>query len=221
MRLLWGINMPRTVKIKYLLTLAFLYLGSYITIQMAVKSHKFDFLTEYDLAIPLMTEFIWIYHSIFPAIILSMILLVKTKEVFLNTFWAAMLATVILNISYLFFPSFYPRVDFDVASLSDALLVWTRQIDGAHNTFPSGHVSFAWLLCIGIWNTIMARDFAYIKWVYFLWALGVSLSTLVLKQHYIVDVVSGIVLALLCYKLAKPLVALHLKTAKDDARVPA
>jgi len=202
------------MKAKYLLTMLSLYLGSYLWIQASITSHKFDFLTGYDVAIPFMPEFVWIYHSILPAIVISMMLMVKTREVFLNTFWAAIMVTIILNISYVFFPSFYPRMDFEVNTLSEAILAWTRQIDASNNTFPSGHVSFAWLLCMGIWNSILSREFSYIKWIYFLWAIAISLSTLVLKQHYIIDVVSGIILASLCFYLAKPVVRLHGKLYK-------
>jgi membrane-associated phospholipid phosphatase len=206
---LWRLFMPRTAKVKYLLLMMFFYLGSYLWIQAAVTAHKFDFLTSYDIAIPFMPEFIWIYHSILPAVALSMILLVRTREVFLNTFWAAIITTVILNISYVLLPSFYPRMDFEINTISEAVLAWTRQIDASNNTFPSGHVSFAWLLCMGVWNSLLSRQFAYIKWVYFLWAIAISLSTLVLKQHYIIDVLSGIILASLCFYLAKPAARLH------------
>jgi membrane-associated phospholipid phosphatase len=147
-----------------------------------------------------------------------MLLLVKSREVFFNTFWACLLATLILNISYVAFPSFYPRAIFEVNTLSEALVEWTRQIDAANNTFPSGHVAFSWLLCLGIMKSSIVQKHEYIGRVYFLWAIGISLSTLVLKQHYIIDVVSGILLALACFYLAKPITTLHVKLVTSDAR---
>ena len=186
-------------------------LGSYILIQTAVITHKFDFLTPYDMAIPFMPEFIWVYHSLIPAIVFTMMLLVRSRPVFLNTFWACLVAALVLNISYVVFPSFYPRIDFEVTNISEAIVEWTRQIDGANNTFPSGHVTFAWLLFLGAVKSITARKLPSLKRLYLLWAIGVSLSTLVLKQHYIIDVVSGISLAYASFYLAKPITRLHLK----------
>ncbi len=164
-----------------------------------------------------MPQYIWLYHSIVPAILVTMILAVKNREVFLSIFWSCLLAAIVLNISYMCFPSYYPRQDFEVNTLSEALLYMTRQIDGANNTFPSGHVAFSWLLAMGMWATKLAERYSYVKFVYLLWAIGISLSTLVLKQHYIVDVVSGILLALLCYYMAKPLTCTHMKLFKAGA----
>jgi membrane-associated phospholipid phosphatase len=41
------------------------------------------------------------------------------------------------------------------------------------------------------------------KLYYGLWAFGISISTLTLKQHYIIDVVGGFLLAFMCYFGAK------------------
>ena len=207
--------MPKIAKLGYISIMTIFVLGSYILIQAAVTTHKFDFLTPYDMAIPFMPEFVWIYHSLLPGIVLTMMLLVKSKELFFNTFWACLVAAMILNISYVAFPSFYPRIDFEVTGLSEALVEWTRQIDGANNTFPSGHVTFAWLLFLGAAKSMAAKRLPALRRLYLLWAIGICLSTLVLKQHYIVDVISGISLACLSFYLAKPITRLHLKLVKN------
>jgi len=211
--------MPKAIRLRYILGMLVIYLGSYILVQAAVTTHKFDFLTSYDMAIPFMPSFIWLYHTIIPAILLTMILLVRTRQIFLNTFWACLLAAVILNISYVTFPSFYPRIGFEVNTLSEALVEWTRQIDAANNTFPSGHVAYAWLLCLGMWNSLVAQKNGFVRRVYLLWAIGISLSTLVLKQHYIVDVISGILLAYACFYLAKPITTLHTRLVTNKALI--
>jgi membrane-associated phospholipid phosphatase len=43
----------------------------------------------------------------------------------------------------------------------------------------------------------------WIKYVYFIWAGLISISTLVLKQHYILDVFAGMILAATCFYLAR------------------
>ena len=179
------------------------YLGLYVLIQAYVTTHEFDFMTEFDRAIPFMPQHVWIYHSMLPAIVATMVLLVKTKRVFFSTFWACLIAAVVLNISYVFFPSFYPRPEFEVNTISEAFVYLTYQVDGSSNTFPSGHVAFAWIMFLGAAYSETARRIQGLQPLYFLWALGVSLSTLTLKQHYIVDVFSGTLLALIAFYISR------------------
>jgi membrane-associated phospholipid phosphatase len=191
--------MPRYEKVKYISLMLISYISLYIFIQAAVTTHQVDFITEFDLAIPFMPQHIWIYHSILPVIFLTMLSLVQTRTLFITTFWACAFATLVLNISYLCFPSFYPRADFEVNTISEAFLYLTRKIDASHNTFPSGHVTFAWIMFLGAIKTKLANRVEGIKALYLLWALGIALSTLTLKQHYLVDVISGITLAYLSF----------------------
>ena len=188
-------------KASYMMFFSIVNFALYFAIQAVATEHRFDFMTSYDEAIPFMPEHIWIYHSIMPVIAMTMILLVKTKRNFFTTFWSCVLAAAVLNISYILLPAHYPRLSFEINTISEMLVDLTRQIDGANNTFPSGHVTFAWLLFIGASKTKLADIFFGIKPLYLLWALGVSFSTLVLKQHYIVDVLTGISLAYTSYFL--------------------
>ena len=194
--------MPRALKLKYLLFLAIFNLGTYFVIQNLVTTHQFNFLTEVDEAIPLMPNYIWLYHTLLPGIAITMLSLFKTKRAFLTTFWASILATLIINFFYIFLTSFYPREGFEITNMSEALLSATRKLDGSNNTFPSGHVAFSWLMYIGITKSEIANKIQGLKWTYLLWAIGISMSTLVLKQHYIADVICGIFLAYVSYYVA-------------------
>tara|TARA_R110002074_G_scaffold112241_2_gene240356 strand:- start:105 stop:752 length:648 start_codon:yes stop_codon:yes gene_type:complete len=200
------LSMPRYDKVKYISLMLVIYASSYILIQAFITTHEFDLITEFDNAIPFMPQHIWIYHSILPVIFLTMLSLVQTKTVFFTTFWACAIATVVLNVSYLCFPSFYPRSEFEVETVSEAVLWLTRKIDGSHNTFPSGHVTFAWIMFLGACRTELATKVEGIKSLYLLWAIGLALSTLTLKQHYLVDVLSGIVLALTSFYISSLLI---------------
>lgn len=197
--------MSTGLKAKYFLFFGLVNLSLYFFVQGYVTKHEVDLMTDFDRAIPFMPEHIWIYHSITPVIAATMILLVKTKRIFFTTFWSCIVATVILNSMYLLFPSFYPRGDFDVNSFSEILVQLTREVDGANNTFPSGHVTFAWILFCGVFCSDAAKKLKGIKSLYLLWAVGISMSTLVLKQHYIVDVFSGFGLATTIFFLVKTL----------------
>jgi len=86
-------------------------------------------------------------------------------------------------------------------------------MDGAQNTFPSGHVTFSWLILLAAAEALTNKS---MRLIYFLWAMAVTVSTLVLKQHYIVDVFSGILLAYGVFYLVKRLMSAKLSLFTSD-----
>ena len=194
------------VKARYIL-LAFLpYLTFYFLIQSFVTVSQYNLLTDIDEKIPFIPQFIWIYHSIVPVIALTAILLFQKREIFLGLIFSIIFAGIFMCLSYIAFPSFYPReMLVDSSTLTGWLIEITRSIDGPHNTFPSGHVTFAWLLVFFVGLSQYTRKHLWIQGVYFFWATLLTISTLTLKQHFIVDVFSGIVLATATYFLARKL----------------
>jgi membrane-associated phospholipid phosphatase len=187
---------------------------SYFGIQLLLTANKYNFLISFDHIIPFVPEFVWIYHTLLPVILITMFSFVTKKKVFLSAFTAYMIASVVLSAFYISFPSFYPRENFtDSSSISGFLVELTRAIDGANNTFPSGHVTFAWILAFFINLTQRAKKHTWIRMAYYTWAILISFSTLALKQHFIVDVLSGVLLASICYFLSKNIIFKRLQTA--------
>ena len=110
--------------------------------------------------------------------------------------YSNLVAGTILCLFYVFFPSFYPREDWvDTSTVSGMVVEFTRMIDGANNTFPSGHVTFAWMLAFFVSISSVGKKYLSLRVAYIVWASLISVSTLTLKQHYLFDVVSGILLA--------------------------
>lgn len=198
--------MSAKVKARYIL-LAFLpYFTFYFLIQSFITVSQYNLLTDIDEKIPFIPHFIWVYHSIVPVIALTAILLFQKREIFLGLVFSIIFAGIFMCLSYIAFPSFYPReMLVDSSTLTGWLIEITRSIDGPHNTFPSGHVTFAWLLVFFVGLSQYTRKHLWIQGIYFLWAILLTISTLTLKQHFIVDVFSGIVLATATYFLARKL----------------
>ena len=206
--------MSNGTKAKYLTLFIIFNFVTYFGIQLLFTVNEYNFLTSLDHVIPFVPEFVWIYHTLIPVILITMFSFVSRKEVFFSAFTAYMIASVTLSIFYVLFPSFYPRESFvDPSSISGWLVELTRMIDGANNTFPSGHVTFSWLLAFFVGLTQYVKNRPWIKTVYFVWAVLITLSTLTLKQHFIVDVLSGILLASMCYFLSKNIIFKQLQTA--------
>jgi membrane-associated phospholipid phosphatase len=164
----------------------------------ALVIHSYSFWSPFDGVVPFVPEFIWIYHTLIPVIVATTIFSMQRREVFFKTIVALSLSVVVLTAFHLIFPSYYPRQEIEPISFFSAslwLVELTRELDAACNTFPSGHVALAWILYFCIRDSDCAKRKKSLRGFYLLWAVLISLSTLFLKQHYVLDVVAGIVLA--------------------------
>jgi len=121
----------------------------------------------------------------------------------MQTFWACIVAGLLMSVFHIAAPAIYPRAPFEVTNVHETLVEFTRTIDGASNTFPSGHVAFSWLMFLAARKTKYAKENPFISRFFLLWAIGISFSTLVIKQHFVADVVSGIATAVLSFYIAK------------------
>ena len=189
--------MALETKAKYIFAWLILTSAVYFTVQTLV-THSYSFMTPIDGLIPFVPEFVWVYHTLIPVIVGTTIFSMQRRDVFFKTVIALTLSMAVLTIFHVLFPSYYPRQEIEPTpyfSVSVWLVEITRQFDAACNTFPSGHVAFAWILYFCIRGSECAKRKKSIPSTYLLWAVIVSLSTLFLKQHYIFDVFAGIILA--------------------------
>ena len=182
-------------KATYTTGLFIVFFSFYFFLQHSIDTGNIDLILEIDKSIPFMPEFVWVYHSIFFQVFLVMVCFIKDKKLFFNTFWSCVVCSMFLLFFYTVLPSFYPRVEFEITSLSTQLVDLTRTFDASNNTFPSGHVTFSWLMFLAMSKTRIARIQFGLAPLFLLWALGISLSTLVIKQHFLVDVMAGCTLA--------------------------
>ena len=194
--------MSRARKAVFTGALFFTYLAVYWLIQGFIDSSKVDYLIPLDNAIPFLPEFAWIYHTLAFGIFAVMVLLIQDKVLFMRTFWACILAAVLMSIIHMIWPAIYPRQELTATNISEWLVKLTRQIDGASNTFPSGHVAFSWLMFIAVSKSKISKINRGMVSLFLLWAIGVSLSTLVIKQHFVADVFSGIATAFISFYIA-------------------
>ena len=191
-------------KAKYVLLFLIPHLLIYSFVQKIYQRNDYDFFTAADALIPFVPEFIWVYHTLIPVILFTTIILIKRKDCFFSSYIACLLAAGSLLIFYFLFPAYYPRGGLiEEVTISEWLVNWTRMIDDANNTFPSSHVTFSWIMFLSVVNCDIAKKYSSLNIFYVCWAILVSISTLLLKQHFIIDVGSGIILASICYHIAK------------------
>lgn len=68
-----------------------------------------------------------------------------------------------------------------------------------HNNLPSLHVAFACTLALAYAPRASPGGAAAL----YLWAMAVSVSTLFTRQHFLLDVIAGVLLALLCWWMTR------------------
>lgn len=98
--------------------------------------------------------------------------------------------------TYLLFPVYLERPHLEVSSFH-AWLLSLEYLDKPYNHFPSLHVAFSWLAVHASQVSGRFRVGLYVL------AAGISVSTLLVKQHYIVDVLYGFALAWIAWWLAR------------------
>lgn len=154
-------------------------------------------MTSWDKAIPFLPHTVWIYTSemflFFSVYILSKDLVNANK--YLYSFLALQITSVAI---FFLWPTTYPRELFPLPADLDT---WTshifgnlRGVDTPSNCLPSLHVSSVYLSSF-VYLDEQKEKFPF----FFAWATAIALSTLTTKQHYIVDVVGGLGIALLMY----------------------
>ena len=191
-------------KFTYTLLMFTFFSFGYFLIQRLVDSSDISLLVEIDKAIPLMPEFVWIYHSLPLLIVLVMVVLIKRADIFWRTFCSCALSSTIMLLCFVALPIEYPRPEISSTDISSLLLVATHKLDyGGLNTCPSGHVAFACLMFLAAVRTQWVRREPWMGRVFLLWTIGIMLSTLVLKQHFIADVLAGVFLAAFSFYASK------------------
>lgn len=96
---------------------------------------------------------------------------------------------------FILLPTQLPRVHtVPIGFFGDVYRVAVAGVDRPQNCFPSEHVALAVLTVCLIWRRSK-------KWglLLALWALCMSISTLTVKQHYIVDVLGGAISGAVVY----------------------
>lgn len=130
---------------------------------------------------------LWFYISLAPA-------LAKDKaELWVCAQDAALMAAIGLVVFW-FFPTTVPVFAVDWSQYP--ALQFLKATDVGGNAFPSLHVAFAVFTAIVLARQLRSVNApAWTQWLNLLWALGIVYSTLATRQHVLLDVLGGTLLA--------------------------
>jgi membrane-associated phospholipid phosphatase len=169
----------------------------YLPVSRLTAGRSVDLMTAIDRAIPFVPWTWWIY---FPGYLFGLIFAIaamRDDRVFYRSVAAIMLAQVFNSCIYLVLPSTFPRpVDWQASGLTAEAIHWFWTVDPPNNTFPSSHVALATLAALGLW-----RERNRWRLVPSLTALGIFLTVHTTKQHYWMDSLAGVGMAVWCHWL--------------------
>ena len=157
--------------------------------------------TDFDRAMPLVPVFVVPYLSFIPLVFIVLPLLaLRSARVFRAYSLSLFASQMIMNVLYLLVPATVVRPVLESTDVFSVLLrdlVWN--LDEPLNTFPSNHVTFSVIAILALAALRLGR-----WWVLPLqiWLGLVCISTLLVYQHVVVDLVSGVLIGAVVYRWA-------------------
>ena len=161
----------------------------------AQRDHTWRLYFDSELAIPFVPGFIAVYGSLGLLLVLPLIALERRE---LKPFALAFaLVTVIAGFVFLLLPAQLGFARTALAPGYEAIYAALYQLDLPHNMAPSLHVAYSVL-------TVAAAVRGKAGWVGALlgvWLAAICASVLLTHQHHVIDVISGLVLGVLGYRV--------------------
>jgi membrane-associated phospholipid phosphatase len=146
--------------------------------------------TPVDAMVPFVQATFWVYFSDY-FLVGSAFMLSRTwadVKWFARSYFALLFTGALIHVLW---PTAFPRESFPVVGddLTARALAALRQIDMPTSAMPSMHVAGSFLAAFSLWRR------PQLLWVWTAWATAVAISTLTVKQHYAVDVLAGLLMA--------------------------
>jgi membrane-associated phospholipid phosphatase len=170
-----------------------------------------------DLAIPFVPWTVWIYMSVY-LIYLASVLLQRDLAVLGRFLGSYIIAYGIAMFFFVLYPTTFPRELFPIPEGSGAsgkVLEYFRLTDRPTNCLPSLHVSSCVMVTLPFWSRRPKLFF-----IFSLWTLAISVTTLTTKQHYFIDVVTGGLFGAICYHATPWVQGLLSRTVGSPSRLP-
>jgi len=148
--------------------------------------------TALDRAIPFLPFTIWCYLPFYAGIFVMAIAGLRTRRLFDRALVGVVVTMMVGATGHLLVGAEYPRPAVGAANgnLSLAFVAWVQAVDPPGNVFPSLHVAHTSALAV-----ILRHDRPRLGTLAVVMAGLLALSTLTTKQHFVADVLAGLVIA--------------------------
>lgn len=166
------------------------------------NQYHYDFTTALDEQVPFVKEWILIYVVCYVFWAANYILIAREgKEHWYRFVTAEMLSKVICGLFFIFLPTTNVRPEVTGTDFCSWLVRFIYGVDAPYNLFPSIHCLVSWYCYIGIRKSKKVPK--WYQWFSCVFAVLVCASTQFTKQHYLVDIAGGVVIAQVCYVCMK------------------
>ncbi|HSW37461.1 MAG TPA: phosphatase PAP2 family protein [Candidatus Saccharimonadales bacterium] len=181
------ISKPNSQNLLLLLALVVVTLGYFVVNRPIGHLHVLN--TSIDKHISFLPVFIIPYLLFLPIFWLVILYAFLTDKSFKSLALTILIVYLASYLIYALFQTYVPRPMAMGQDIFSKLVRLTYRIDKPYNGFPSGHASSA---------AIMASYFIFTnhrcRWLFTIFGLLVVVSTLFVKQHFILDAISGVLL---------------------------
>lgn len=187
--------------------------GGYFGIgYFTAPAHAHDLALPLDLALRFDAIWVWAYIWVIPAAV-APLFLIRSQSLYRRTFLAYAITIAISCFVFLIYPvsaaGLRAQAPLDIMRFSDRMVAVLYRVDPSVNAFPSLHLALVTLAALAAWKA--SRMMGLI--------LGLSVPTvaiavLLVKQHFILDAITGVALALL---VGLPLIGGYKPAASETA----
>ena len=160
-----------------------------------------DMTLPFDLVIPLVPVTVLPYFASYLFWFINYVLIATGDKYSVERFFTAdFISRVICLLFFVLMPTTLIRPETSTDTAWDTLVTFLYQMDSADNLFPSIHCLVSWFSWIGLRNrNDIPKWYKYLSLVI---AIIICISTLTTKQHVVLDLFGGVILAELCYFIA-------------------
>lgn len=152
-----------------------------------------------DRLMPFAPSSVYLYESLYLLMPIAPWLMTSRKNL-MRYSKGLILMSVVGFCFFYFWPTLSPRPqDIQDANWLYKVLV---TIDNEYNAFPSLHVAYAVFhsaCCYALFHSTTTHKL--LPWMFWIWTLGIALSTMLTKQHVFVDVLAGATLGFGSYRI--------------------
>ena len=144
-----------------------------------------------DEQIPFITLMIWVYILAYVVWIVGFIVIGReSREVCYEVLMGEQIAKFICLIIFITFPTTIVRPEFEINGISDWLTNLIYTMDSPDNLLPSIHCLESWICFRGALRCKKVGK-SY-RWIMFISAILVFASTVMVKQHVVIDIAAAI-----------------------------
>ena len=153
------------------------------------------FIFSFESRIPFIPELFPLYFLAVPIVFLPLVI-IKNKDLFKKTIKAYLVNFVISGLFYLVYPTKIPRPPIIGDEIYHQTINFFYGIIPAYNLIPSFHASLLTLSTL-----VIRRENKKIGNFLIILTTVILITTLFVKEHYLIDLITGVILSILIYKV--------------------